>query len=234
MSLPMVLGYAGEGPLIWQEALRLGQRLLPPFPGPEVVPLVQTKPPQKLDPALPDIERAEFLCGAYRAAFEARYPDLGSCWYGTRGDLKSYRDYGKMLRCAELFVEFDIAPLAWVLFSLDVWAAYIGRGPATVSFVFTEARIRERREWFEQEECTYTATRTLFTDEHRDLMQRWRDMQQEILLARPKTRDELAGVVDKHFPGDAYEVAVERAKKAARYLEGLVADATARGAVWVG
>lgn len=194
-----------------------------------------TPPPPKLDPRASPLEHAQTLAASYRGAVERRYPELGRCYFGTRGKLENYKDYKTLLAAAEALLEQEFPPTAWMLFSIDVWLFYMGekaKGPPTVAWAYSTARIRERADWFESEAGMYAGGQMYVGEEHKGLLAVYRQMQLELLRSRPKTSLEVCAIVDRFFPGDTFDQWVERAKREAARQQELLDVLVKKGVAW--
>lgn len=230
-----ISGAAGDGTSTLAALRALGTRIIPPFPGPDLVPMVVTPPPPLMSPRLTDPDRAKALAQAYRGGVERRYPELGACYYARRGEITSFRDYPKLVEAARLLLELEVPPVGWVLFSIDTWMFYMGDKsdkPPTVAWTFSAARIVERHGWYEEQAGTYAGGQVYMADAHRLLAATHQAMTLELLRVRPKTRDEVAQVVDHYFPGDRYERMLADARAGATRLQTMVQGLVAKGGAW--
>lgn len=125
-----------------------------------------------------------------------------------------------------------VLPAAWVAFSFDVWRM-AGRtdGPPTMAWTFSLNRLRDARGWYEQELERYTGSTFVVSDELRRLQHAHDAMWQDMLRENPQDGPSTWAVIDRHFPGDAWERAVERAAAGQRRLRRDIDEAVARGAI---
>lgn len=214
----------------------IGQRVLPPFPGPDVLKPALVPPPLLLDPKLPPLERVEALAAAYRGAVEARTPGF-RCWTLTRGDLTKHASYSTLVAAAAVLIEREIAPTAWSLFSVDAWKKFIfaanpkaGANPPP-RWVYLTSRLEDHAEWFDTQAGEYTGGRTYFAPQHLELAARHQRMTRDVLATRPRTARELLAVVDRHFPDGSWDKLLADAIQATRLMQTQIDDATRRGAV---
>lgn len=219
----------GEGSVDLELIRRLGQRALPPFPDSSLVRSVVVPDPPLLGPGRPE-DRAELLGATYRSAVESRY-DVRSFAF-ARGDPTTWRDFSVLCDAADRLEAIEVAPAAWILFSMDAWRQVgVSDGPPKPSWVFSLKRMRERFDWFEREVDRYCGGRVVSPREHLDLAERWHGMWAEILMASPKTREALLEVVDGYFPGDSFERQLDLARAASRRLQLEIDEAVASGVV---
>lgn len=203
---------------------------MPPFPGPDLVGLVQVSPPSRIPEGATPFEVAEFCAAAYRGAVEAKWPELGRCWAFARSDIAKSRAYGKLKAVGEKLRAHGVAPSSWCLFSADVWREYgVTAGPPTADFVFSEVRFEERFGWFEERAGAYAGGRVLYSPAHLELAADWKAMWADLLRENPRDRPSLLSVVDRHFPGDSFEQRLAAAKAETRSLQKVVRDLTERG-----
>ena len=202
---------------------------------PTVVNPDRPKKPRRPRPAS---QVADAKWGVFWGDFEEKRARLLECaipGFRMRGDPTRYKAYEKLVATAELLLDRKIPPGAWTLFSVDVWRVHLdhlGGKPPPLTWVYSENRVRERTEWFEEEAHHYRTPRVSCSPEHLALGHAWRQMQYDAIRSAPKTREELIVVVDRHFPGDRWEQMVEQARRANRAIQAAMDAAAARGEVW--
>jgi hypothetical protein len=195
---------------------------------------VRTPPPPKLPADMIDIDAATMLAAAYRGAIDAKFPELGRCYAFLRGDISKNKSYSSLVQAAHFLRDNDISPIAWALFSAAVWCDYeITKGPPTVAFVYSLARMQERQSWFDDEKDAYNGNSSMFTDQLRQLANDVHEMWAIMLRENPSTRPRLMEIVDHYFPGDSYERRWDMVKKAQFQLQRELDEAVRKGVcVW--
>lgn len=206
-------------------------RSAPPFPGVAVVaPAVVPEPPM-LDPFATERSHVFHLAAVYRAAVTAKMHQ--PCFVLLRG-LDRSPHYRTLANAAQALIKHHIAPAAWAAWTVDVWCRDGDRvQPPPINLVWGAKRITERRGWFGKEAASYMGGRAVFGPIHRSLLTRWYALGFELMMGPDRTPEEVAVVVEKHFPGTAYDdlvrsATVEASKKQAE----LLARAEALDWVW--
>lgn len=217
MATPEIcrVGTLGDGSSIEQRIRQLGARLLPPEPlARDGKPLYYEIPaPKRLEPASSPQQRVKHLAAAYRAVLKRRYSITSKYMLGSAA-LESHKDYPKLEALSALMLEANVAPLAWVLFSFDAWThTPMGEGKRTsppAKWVWSKKRWKDQQDRFQEERyqsvevrCSATATQ-LWID--------WRVMWLELMQVAPMTRDGVAEIVDRWFPGESFEERLTRAR----------------------
>jgi hypothetical protein len=211
----MAVGTLADGTEVERRIREIGSRLLPPEPlSRDGRPLCYEIPPPRLLPegATPQ-QCVKALATAYRAVLKRRYSITSHYMLGAAA-LESHKDYPRVAELGMLMLEQKVAPLAWVLYSFDSWTHTpkgLGkRTPPTSKWVWSKKRWREQRERFEEERYTSIELRT--APEAMQLWKDWKLMWFELLRSAPMTREGVAQICDKWFPGDSYETRLARAR----------------------
>lgn len=197
-----------------QRIATLGVRLVPPEPrSARGEPLVVEVPePRRLTPELTEPQRVEWLASSYRAVLERRYGLRSN--YMRRSQLDSHEHYARLVWLSGELSAAGVAPLAWVLFSFDLWrlSAYgsTGRKPPPTRWVWSRKRWREQRERYE--ESRYDGVELRTAPEAAQLYADWRGLHLELVQRAPNTRAEVLEIVDRWFPGDTWEQRLARAR----------------------
>jgi hypothetical protein len=132
---------------------------------------------------------------------------------------REHKHFGLLLEAAQLLHACEIPPVAWVLFSFDVWPLTVNAHVPSPSFVFSPKRIQERHDWFEDSRGGYGKVQIKYGNQHIALISSWDGMWDDLLRSRPETRQEVAAVVERWFPGASFEQRVNSAKLEARRLQ---------------
>jgi hypothetical protein len=216
-KLPLVasVGTAASGGELEQSIRALGVRLIPAEP--KVDPVVIPEPP-KLPALLSHPSRApgrvEFLAAGYRAVLFRRYGLRSK--YMIKSQLDSHAHYERLDKLGlELYHE-GIAPLAWVIFGFDLWACSdrgrSGKSPPAAKWIWSKKRWRDEDQRTRFHEARYCETELRAAPEARALYADWRMMWIELMVRAPSTREEVAAIVEKWFPGKEYERRLSRAR----------------------
>ena len=98
------------------------------------------------------------------------------------------------------------APISWAVWSFRRWReSPQGDRPPSLVWVFSTKRLTAQANYFERELDILCATRYEVIPEHRDLIERWMRMTQDLLCKFPKERTQVKLVVDEYFPDSTYE-----------------------------
>jgi len=225
----------------WNRLMFGGDGVIPPYPGTVVCPeskaIVEpayTHSPPQLSADADDRGVAWSLLLAFRGAFEVvfHYPPLN--YFTDPAHLSRWRGFGSLSAAGRLLRERGIAPVVWVMWSLDAWNSYVAKGAPTLGWVFSMNRIEKHtadRAWFCSEASGYGASRAIFGPGLRALLHRYKRMRTELLVT--KTEEEVREIVQKHFPGDAYNDMVQVARAETQGIEAGIREAISRGEyVW--
>lgn len=186
----------------------LGVRLLPPYPGLEVIPPVRRPAPRPLPDRIDPEDAARFLAASYRGAVAEKFPRAElSRFLRGRTRPKDHKHFKLLVDAAEHMRAQKIAPGAWALFSCDVKIAATQPRPQIpqVPWVYSLKRLQTRQEWFEDDRDEYAVERHEFGYYHLQLLADWNRMWSELRRIAPDTRPQVMEVVDRFFPGHAYE-----------------------------
>jgi hypothetical protein len=219
---------------VLQRIRALGERALPPMPDVDMVPPVRVPSPAKLRvPPMHPADEVLVLARAYRTVLKQRTG--ASSLFMLRGDVLTHKDFARLREAAALLRELEVPPVAWVLFSFDVWAehgpARVRGKPPSVSFVFSQKRIAERFDWFDRERDRYTGTRHFMAPTHRQLCEDHAAMLTELMRLPLESRSEVLAVIDRYFPGDSFERRLNQARAEARKLQDEVTRAVEMGSL---
>jgi hypothetical protein len=174
---------------------------VPPLPGPDLLGQATIPHPPRLDAEDGDPARADHLADAYRRGVEAKFG--GRCWAFRRGRIERSKHYATLVSAAALFVEHDIAPAAWVAWSIATWKRYhTADRPPPIGWMFGAKRIAERRGWFSAEAGDYSGGLVQKGPLARQLIADWFAMRRAIDKAgawrEPKA------LVAEFFPDDTW------------------------------
>ena len=209
---------------------QLAKRGLPEYPGHRMIPELTLAPPALLRPERDSRAYVAMLAAAYRAAWTST-SGHSDCWFwpGPQHQL-----YGLLFEAGMELELAKIPPVAWALFSFQVWTGAVGgrayKSPP-VKWVYSLTRCEARTfTWFnESYRETYCLPKTRIAPKHAELLQDWREMWQALLAQEPETREEAMTVIDQFFPGMTFEKRVEAAKTEARRQQVELDNAVAKG-----
>jgi hypothetical protein len=204
--------------------------VIPPFPGPSVVEPVVVPPPPRLDPGSPLHERATVLARAYGSVIRKRHPGEGYAFLGTK-DARRSRHYVALAQGADALTEKGYPPMAWLLFSFDVWK---NGGVPPLEWAVGATRVTERGWWFRKERSLYEGGRVWTSPLARVLVHRWWKMRADLLGVAyrdaPVARIERA--VHRHFP-EGWQRLVDNAREDAQRARAQLAAWVAEGrCIW--
>ncbi len=216
-----------------QRRMLLGDGI-PRFPSWDVAGPAITHSPPQLPGDADDRELAWTLLGTFRGAFEAAFDHPPPHNYFTDADhLSRWRGFDTLVAAGQRLRQEGIAPAVWALFSMDVWPRYVRetRRPGLL-WVFSPARIEKQTAdggWYCAEADSFS--RAIFGPRLRALLHRYERMRVELLATN--SEEEVRGVVERHFPGDAYNDMVQRARAETRATQEEIERAIMRGEyVW--
>jgi hypothetical protein len=201
------VGRRGDGGAIEARIRALGVRLLPPEPlGRDGRPIcVEIPPPRRLDPQSTPQQRVKVLAGTYRAVLERRYGIKSRYMHGSAA-LEAHKEFPTLVTFAELLLGAGVAPLTWVVYSFDAWRTTplgLAKRPPPSRWIWSRKRWREQAERCQEETHVGVSLRTV--PEAEQLWADWRCMWLELLRCAPDTREQIAWVVEKWFPEEAFE-----------------------------
>lgn len=186
--------------------------IVPPYPGPSIVPLVTIPPPAKLDPRTPLPECAGIVLRAYIGAMNRRFRQR----YRMPRDVRASAYFFDLMLCADAMLEVGVAPAAWCAFSVDVWVHYVARGKPPITWVCDYKRVLnvEKHDWFLSELPRYDGGRLHVGEAHRDLLNRWWRMRRAVLslVGRGAPLDRVRKLVQRHFPAGLWDMMVAGAR----------------------
>ncbi len=222
------------GSAVKQRIEALGRRLLPPAPAAALIPTVPVPAPAELPCDATDAEAVEMLARAYRGAVERTFGTPSMLM--LRGATAAHKDFARLLLVARLMQAAGVPPAAWVLFSFSVWREYgpkskRGKHSPPVSFVFSAKRLAERIEWFESQRDRWSGGQMLLVPEHQALLRDYQAMWSELLMQEPADREGVRVIVERWFPGDAWERRVALAQAQAAELKLRVRERVRAGGV---
>ena len=209
------VGSLGDGASVEQQIRRLGARLLPPEPRTrQGKPLeYEIPPPRLIAPEATPQQRVKMLASAYRAVLKRRY-GITSRYFEGSAALESHKEFPKLASLSAQMFDARVAPLAWVLFSFDAWThTPLGewkRAAPPTKWVWSKKRWKEQQDRFWEDRYAVVESRTaplalqLWSD--------WRVMWLDLMRVAPTTREGVAAVVDRWFPGISYEDRLTRAR----------------------
>lgn len=205
-----------------------GEMGVPRYPGPAVAVPARVPPPPRLPEGLPDKDAVEWLLRAYRGAYTSRTKK--KCWVNLGKNPAKSKNWKPMLEAAQLLRDHEIAPAAWCLWSMELWAKY-GKAGTTppLLWVFGKGRINEREGWFKHEAEHYTESRLVFSPFAQELLRRYAFMQRELILSGAQDEAAVAVVVQRWFPGKLYDELSECAKARAQDDQARMTAAVRRG-----
>ena len=207
------------------EISQLGTRLIPEYPGEQIISTVKIPAPPCL--ASTPEENVRVLATCYRGLLAVKFGQKSR--FLLTGAPEGHRIYGQLLRAAEVLADECVPPAAWCLFSADVWRKYRAKQIVPPVFVYALQRIRDDQGWFEQASAQYCGGSVRFAAEHRHLLVDHRNMWAELIRLPTINRAEITRVVDKHFPASTFEARVISAKMQARRMQLQINQALADG-----
>lgn len=197
----------------------------PPYPGASLVPPAVIPAPPLLPDSANDVLVARTLVSTYRQAAESRTKER--CFVLARVDLVRSRHYAPLVACGLLLREKKIPPAAWAAWAIDLWRQH-EKGVPPISLVWSKERVAKRSGWFRKEASSYVGGVVLYGPAHRDLIVRWERMARD--LYRLEDPSGAAAVVERHFPGDAFDGHVRRAREEAEAKQRELRDLVEQGA----
>ncbi len=220
------LGHATE--YAWPKLLATFRTLVPAYPGPFVVPLLCVPRPPKLTPAMGAGERLRRCAVAYTGACTRAVGTKLHLGDNRTADTVRIRDDGRRFAAlATRLLADEIPPAAWCAFSVDMWRMYyaehykprsvLSKRPSAI-WVCSAEHYADHLEWYWIEAARYNGGHAVLVDEHRELLVQWSRMRDELLRYVSSrsvlVRDDVYGIVRRHFARGAYEYMVKRAQQA--------------------
>jgi hypothetical protein len=206
--------------------------VVPPFPGPQVVPVATVPSPPLLDPAAAPEEWARRLAHAYRGAVDLEFGTGAAGWVFKRGDIKTSKHFDRLVAAARLLIADDIAPGAWCIFSCRVWRTtrpgQAGKVPP-VPWVFSGNRLTKRAGWFWSYQGNDFGGRAVMGPKLKDLAHRYARMQHALDGLRTDEPQVVREVVERFFPDGLYDQLVVEARDEAAQTTASIKRRVAEG-----
>lgn len=185
---------------------------VPRYPGPTVMPPATVPGPPELPAGLSDSDAVERLLKAFRGAVAARTKK--PCWVlGRKGSVEKSPYFGLLVKAAREMEDRQWRPGAWVMWRFDTWDEMQGgrKREPPLKWVFSLEAMDEHGGWFESEAQHYSAPRIIYNAFAQDVLRKYQSMQLELLRRGAASPGAVREVVEKHWPGDSYRQAVQRA-----------------------
>lgn len=220
-------------PGTWTDLVRAHAGVIPAYPGDGVVAVARVPPPPKFTPDADADSQVRTLAHAHAAAVAHRYG------LHRRAPTPRGKDRDAVVACAMALADVGWPPMAWCAFMLDEWRNWTDhdatmtkvRGkPAQFSWVCRHEQVAERRGKYLAQAALYEGGQLVLGDVHRNLLRVWSRMKHDLLRSAPQDLRAVQEVVHRAFPGDQYEVLVQRAQSEARQLQEIIARRVAKGA----
>lgn len=206
------IGGTARAAWVWANIVCDFRHILPAYPGENLLHPVRTPRPPLLDPRLSQHKQAVTLANMYTRTMNyfvsrRRKGDFES-------PLKQDRSYILLLEVAPVFVSAHIPPQAWIKFSLDVFAKFVGRGCPKPNWVFSKERLENRQEWFSWEESFNMAQGVVWiSPHHHKLLRQHELLKQQLLVYGKLTSRRVQETVDRILPVDDYDYLVKLAQR---------------------
>lgn len=227
----------------------LGAKILPPRPS-TLVPTVRLPAPPLLDAKTARLNLARVLAEGFRDVAWWRYHErinVDRLWNPGTPECDA------ILAAVEMMITAEIRPIAWILFSFDVWDTIRASMPdrrkgaqkgvrrarrrrtAPWKFVFSTKRMEDRYEWYEDVRIQCYAYPTMIVAPSlRDIDADWQAMWRSITTESPKDALALRIIIDRYFSGHTFEERVNRARSEARRMQMQIDSQVANGeAPWL-
>lgn len=204
-----------------------GELGVPSLPGAPLVRLPE--PPLLVAEDGPD-RWAYLLATWYTGAVEAAYGKR--CWIFARGPVADSKHVKLLHAAARAFLRHDIAPAAWVAWSISVWRQHKPKDFPPLAWVFGVKRIDERRGWFRDEATEFLAPGVQVPPAWTELRARHAELLRALLAEPALTPETAAEVVDVFLPRSLLNALIERARHQAREAQSDLRERVYCGA-WV-
>lgn len=152
----------------WDDVYRQFGAVIPPYPSPPRFKLAVMPAPPRLQQAATDDEAVEFIAKWYRSALRHYYPHINS----PAVDIANSHA-AELIIASDWLRKFDIAPVAWVGFSIHVWREYAKPRnadprlvPPAAAWVLSAKRIAQAADWFVSEEPRWRGGHTIVVPAH--------------------------------------------------------------------
>jgi len=201
---------------------------VPAFPGPSVLTPATVPYPPRLGPDEDDLALAKAVMRAYWGACESRFKKRS--WVLRQpGALAASKQLKSLVAGAKVLREKEIPPASWAAFSVDVWRRFDKKDtPPPLAWVFSPKRMEEREGWYREEAGTYGG-RAVFPPAAKELLMRYMAMRRALVLEQVQTEDDVARVMHKYLPGDAYDFLVAKARIQSKAEQDRLNGAVRRG-----
>lgn len=205
--------------------------LVPPYPTTDLIPPVKMPPMPRIPEAAGDVEKVTALVAAYRAAVAKEYgPKSKARWVYAKGIHPKVKNFRALVNCADLCLEHEISPHGWAMFSIENWQAKNGsEKPPPITYVFNRSRLQRQHGWYRSRGAEFSDARVVLCDWHRRLLVRWVRLQNDLVRNQPATVQAVRAIVERYFPGQTWDRAVETARRESHARSAQLSDAVAAG-----
>lgn len=228
----------------WEQIYTEFRELIPHYPTSAIVPTPRLPNPPMLDPKQTFAKQSWTCFCVYRAAIRAVFH--ASPWKTmTQQGFYRSRNYPIVGKVVPLLLEAQIAPAAWVGYSISAWqrvgtydrtwdaAPSERKKPAVtippIQYVFSGTRVVERAASFAWHAVRYDGGMIAMTSAHITLLAKWERMRRELLRLQPTREEEVVAIVAARFAEGEYERLLEEAKKQCEEQEDDWAQLVRRG-----
>jgi hypothetical protein len=213
---------------------------VPRVPTAAFIPNPMVKGPPLLNATTTPVERFRAIARTWTAAFNCRYGPFGKQTFIFTKVLKNpakifrSRYFKTIQQAAELFIEKEIPPAAWIMYSFDMWHEYYGQhdedDPPPIFWVLGKKRILEKYGWFCGEAPSYFSGRKLFTSTHYEIIRLFNKMYAHMkTLPLDSTDAEIQAIAELYFPNGLYDRLVAKAIKKTERIQKTLDDLRDKG-----
>lgn len=215
----MSLRGAGREAGAWPAIMEAWGHLIPPYPGPDVVPLARVPPPPLLD-AESSLELRAWECAvAYRSVVTSMY---GRCNAMPVMPRRSWEAPASVMRGAKILTELRRPPMGWCAFSVRNWLTYHAQHAKTkkkraqqppIAWVFAATRLQAQEEWYAWERSRLLTGRVLIPQAHSELIMRYESLRRELLELDCPAQAEVEATIERVLSRRKYDRLVRLARK---------------------
>lgn len=186
---------------------------VPPLP---LAALARVPSPPQLVAEDGDERNAYLLATWYTGAIEAAYGRR--CWIFAKGPVATSKHFRMLVVAARAFIAHNIAPAAWVAWSISVWRQHKPDDFPPLAWVFGPKRIEERRGWYRDDSVGFNVAGVVTPPAWAELRARYAEMTRALATEPGLTPESAREIVDVFLPAALLDDLKERSRAEATAL----------------
>lgn len=184
--------------------------VIPPYPGPTLIPPAAAPGPEMLRPTYSESDRVACLSAAFREA--CRLVCHQESAFMLRGKPEAHAAYRTLLTFSGCLEADEVAPAVWAVHGFRLWRAMNkSPKPPSAKWIFSQTRYENAREAFLEGPAGLVRRFLPPVEEQRRLAAEWTEMWRALRLSAPASRASVLAIVEQFFPGLEFDTRVNRA-----------------------